>query len=65
MVKYNHVVSQIRQNWTETENLDICFCLIFDGYYKSFISGREPGHWAQSPTNYELFSQAISRFMSS
>ena len=24
----------IKQNWTVTENFDICFCVIFDWYYQ-------------------------------
>ena len=31
----------IKQNWKGTENFDICFCVIFKHYCRSFISGRE------------------------
>ena len=29
---------EIKQNGTETENFEICFSVIFDRYYESFIS---------------------------
>ena len=30
---------KINSNQTGAENFDNCFCVIFDSYYKSFISG--------------------------
>ena len=32
---------EIKQNWAGRENFDICFCVIFDHLYQSFISGRK------------------------
>ena len=34
---------EIKQNWTGPKHFDICFCLIFNCYDKSFISGMETG----------------------
>ena len=35
---------KIKQNQTGTENFDVCFCVIFDGFYQSFVRGRETGY---------------------
>ena len=42
--KYLEKTKDIKQNWTVIENLDNCFYVIFDCYYKSLISGRKTGH---------------------
>ena len=31
---------EIKLNWTERENLNTCFCLIFDHQLESFALGR-------------------------
>ena len=46
-VIYNHrqniwnKIKKIKQYWAETENFGNCFCVIFDCYYESFISGEK------------------------
>ena len=42
--KYLEQSKEIKQNLTGTENFDNCFCVIFDCYYKSFISAKKTGH---------------------
>lgn len=37
------------------KNFDICFHVKLDWYYKKFICGREAGHQALSPVNFEIF----------
>ena len=37
-----------------SETFDNCSCVIFDGYYKSSISGRKTGNLALSPPNFDL-----------
>ena len=39
--KYLKQGKEIRQNWTAPETFDIWVCVIFDHYFKTFISGRE------------------------
>lgn len=34
---------EIKKNWTEALKFDSCFCVDFDCYYKSIISGKT-GH---------------------
>ena len=46
---------EIKRNWTRPKNFDICFCEIFGCYDQSFIAGRETGHQARSPANFEIF----------
>ena len=57
-----------RQSWTkylikaeksskirhQRKNSDICFCMFFDCYWQSLISGRETGHWAISPPKFAI-----------
>ena len=31
---------EIKQNWTERESFEICFCVVFDQLHQSFISGK-------------------------
>ena len=38
------------------ENFDISFCVIFDRYQQSLISGRESRHQTLFPTNFKIFS---------
>ena len=38
------------------ENFDISFCVIFDRYQRSLISGRESRDHTLSPTNFKIFS---------
>ena len=33
----------IKQNWTGAKDIDNCICLIFDHFYKSFVSVRKTG----------------------
>ena len=39
----------------QRKNSDICFCMFFDCYWWSLISGRETGHWAMSPPKFAIF----------
>ena len=41
--KYLEKSKDTKQNWTGIENFDFCFCVIFDCYYLSLISGRKTG----------------------
>ena len=34
---------EIKQNWIKVENFDNYFCVIFDHYYKSFVSRKKTG----------------------
>ena len=45
----------IKQNWTGPRNFHIFFCVVFSCYDQSLISGRETGHEALLPTNFEIF----------
>ena len=49
---------EVQQNWTGSENFDICFCIIFC-HCKSSFSGKETGHWAS--TNLLIFYNFLSR----
>ena len=49
----------IKQNRSGTENIDICFCIIFDRHYQSFVSGKETGHYTLSLPNFEIFQNLI------
>ena len=42
--KYLEQTKGIKQNWPGAENCDNCFSVIFNCYYKSFISGRRTWH---------------------
>ena len=45
----------MKQNWTEAEKFDNCFCVICDCYLKNFVSGKKNGHEALSPPNLDFF----------
>ena len=55
---------EIEQNWTGTENFITCFCVIFDRYYQSLISGRETGYQTLSLPIFEL-CKIFSNFLRS
>ena len=42
--KYSVKSGKIQQNWTKTENFDICFYVLCDYCWENFISGRETRH---------------------
>ena len=42
--KYLEQFKEIQENWTGLENFDIYFCVLFDCYCQSLISGSEAGH---------------------
>ena len=42
--KYLEQSKNIERNWTRLGNFNICFCLLFEQYCQSFISGRETRH---------------------
>ena len=46
----------IKQNWRGRENFDTRFCVIFDQWYQSLISGRKIRHKVLSPTIFEIFA---------
>ena len=46
---------EIEQNWTAPENFFICFYVIFDLYYQSFISGRGTEYWTLPPPIFNIF----------
>ena len=50
---------KINSNQTGAENFDNCFCVIFDSYYKSFISG-----WALSTGNFSKILQSSKNIIS-
>ena len=52
----------MKQNRIERENFDMCFCVIFDQYHQSFISGKETKWRALSPLIFEIF-QIFSSFL--
>ena len=35
--KYQEQNKRIKQNWTESGNFNVCFCVIFDRYCQSLI----------------------------
>ena len=53
--KYLEQNREIQSNWTGQEKFDIYFCLFFDCYCQSLISGGETGHWAMSPPKFKIF----------
>ena len=46
---------EIKQNWTIEENFDNYFYVMFDRYYKSFISGWKTAHFTLFPPNFGIF----------
>ena len=42
--KYLEQSKEVKENWTGGENVDDCFCIIFNFYYKSFISRVKTGY---------------------
>ena len=51
---------EIKLNLKGPRNLESSFCEIFGCYGQSLIFGRETGHWAQYPTNFEIFLMFLS-----
>ena len=41
---------EIKQNWIGIENFDICFCVIFDYKYESFIFRENWENWVPEST---------------
>ena len=42
--KFMKQCQEVKQNWIGRGKFDICFCVIFDQLYQSFISGKETGY---------------------
>ena len=47
------IESEIKRNWTGSENFDKYLCVIFDRYFQIFISGLKTSH--QNPHNFEIY----------
>ena len=46
---------KIKQNWTRTENFDVCFLVNFDRYFQKSIFREEARHKPVSSPNFEIF----------
>lgn len=61
------IISKIFETmwWNRAENLNICFCVIFEPYCKSFISRAETVYWAVYPLTFEIVLKFLNFIRSS
>lgn len=61
------IISKIFETmwWNRAENVNICFCVIFEPYCKSFISWAETVYWAVYPLTFEIVLKFLNFIRSS
>ena len=52
--KYLEQIKEVKQNWARAEDFGNYFRVIFNRYYRSFISGRKTWCLALSPPNFDI-----------
>ena len=55
MTKYFDKSKQIKQNWTQPEKFDICFCVSSDRYCQNLNFWKGTGHLSKYPPCLEIF----------
>lgn len=61
------IISKIFETmwWNRAENVNICFCVIFEPYCKSFISWAGTVYWAVYPLTFEIVLKFLNFIRSS